>query len=106
MRDPNRKLIMLLWAVVTVLVVGSALGGFMLVHKVDDLSSTNSDQSSDITTLRSQLQQAKAQTAATPTPSLAPDATPEASASPSPAVAGANTSPAPASVTPMPQPKH
>jgi protein phosphatase len=94
---------------VGVLVAGSAIGGFMLVHKTDDLSSANSSLSDDNAHLRTQLQTAQTQPSASPTPSQAPDATPEPSASPSPAVAGAATSPAPgapASVTPMPQPKH
>jgi outer membrane murein-binding lipoprotein Lpp len=96
MKDPNRKLILLLWAVVGVLVVGSAAGGLMMVHKADDLASTNSTLSGDVSSLRNQLSQAKSQVLgaqATPTPSLTPDATPEASAAPNP------------SVTPMPQTK-
>ena len=100
MKDPNRKLIILLWIVVAVLVVGSVIGGLMLVHKTDDLNSTNSSLSDDNAHLRSQLQNAQASASASPTPSLTPDATPEPSASVTPA-------PNPASVTPTPQPpKH
>lgn len=108
MRDPNRKLILLLWIVVAVLVVGSAIGGFMLVHKADDLTSDNSSLSDDNARLRNQLQQTQMQASASPTPSQAPDATPEPtaspgpSASPGPAVKGASTGPAPASGTPIP----
>jgi len=100
-KDPNRKLIILLWIVVAVLVAGSAVGGIMLVHKTDDLNDTNSSLSDDNAHLRNQLQQAQTQASASPSPSLAPDATPEPSASPS-----VTPVPNPASASATPQAPH
>jgi len=85
MRDPNRKVVFLLWTVIAVLVIGAATGGFLLVRKMDDLTQTNSDLSDSNDSLQRQLQDAKS---ATPSPSPSPSASPSptASASPSPTV--------------------
>lgn len=88
MRDSNRKVIVLLWTVIAVLVVGGGIIGFMLVHKADELSDSNNDLNGNNLSLREQLRQAKASPSPsveplpvagnpTPTPSPSPTASPK-----------------------------
>lgn len=81
MRD-SRKIVYLLWTVIAVLVVGGAVGGFLLAHKVDQLTTENAELSGNNESLRNQLLQAKA----TPPPSESPSpsGSPAPTASPSP----------------------
>jgi hypothetical protein len=78
--NSNRKLIFLLWLVITVLIIGSAVGGYLLVRHTSDLDQANSDLSGANDSLRRQLQEAKA--APTPTPVPPPLATPEPTPTP------------------------
>jgi hypothetical protein len=85
MRDSNRKLIYLLWTVIAALIVGGGIVGFMLIHKADDLGTTNDALNGDVSSLREQLRQAKASVSPTVTPAATtstPSATPTPTASP------------------------
>ncbi|HUD10911.1 MAG TPA: hypothetical protein VMS08_00750 [Candidatus Saccharimonadia bacterium] len=87
MKDDNPKLIFLLWSVIAVLMVGVVIGGFLLVKKDDDLTTTNTNMQGDVESMQSQLKQAKA---TQPTPSadtdgLSPAPTNPAEDTPSPA---------------------
>jgi hypothetical protein len=104
MRD-NRRVVYVLWTVITILILGGAVGGFLLVKHSNDLSDQNLSLNDDNASLRNQLNQAKAALAATPTPTPTPTATPAPAhtPTPSPAKAGVHT-PTP---TPTPSPtKH
>jgi outer membrane murein-binding lipoprotein Lpp len=90
----ERKLVFLLWTVIVVLVVGGVIGGFLLAHKVDELSQDNFDLNGSNDSLRNQLKQAKA----SPTPSDAPVVSPSESPSASPSATPAATA------TPTPTP--
>jgi flagellar basal body-associated protein FliL len=81
----SRKLILLLWTVIAVLVVGGVVGGGLLVNKVEQLSLANLALNGDNASLKRQVVQAKATpkpyapalpeaqaNAATPTPTAAP----------------------------------
>jgi hypothetical protein len=87
MRDPNRKVIYMLWTVIAVLIIGGAVVGYLLVHKADELSTTNAELNGNVGSLREQLRQAK-QTGATPSPTTSASPTPsptlKSSASPTP----------------------
>jgi len=76
MRESNRKLITLLWTVIVVLLIGAGVGGYLLVRHANDLDQTNTELGGNNDSLRRQLDQAKAQLAATPTPTPTPIATP------------------------------
>lgn len=78
MRDSSRKLIIMLWTVITVLVIGSAIAVYLLVRHANTIDTTNTQLTGDNDSLRRQLQQAKATPSPTPTP------TPAAVASPTP----------------------
>lgn len=97
MRD-SRKLVMLLWSVIAVLVIGCGVGGYLLAHKVDQLSTDNTDLSDSNDSLRQALSSARAELSASPTPS--PSATPKASASATPTPSASPS----ASATPTPSP--
>jgi hypothetical protein len=100
MRDPNRKVIYMLWVVIAVLIIGAGIGGFLLVHKADELSQTNTELIGDNDSLRAQLRNAQT----SPSPSVEPTASP--SASPSPAVSATPTPAAsPGAKTPTPNPQ-
>jgi cell division septum initiation protein DivIVA len=75
-----------------VLVIGGAIGGFLLAHKLDQLNQDNSDLTGSNDSLRAQLREAQA----TPSPTTSPS--PSASVTPAP-----STSPA-VSATPTPAP--
>jgi len=75
----------MLWTVIVVLIIGGSIIGFMLIHKADELSSSNNELSGNNTSLREQLRQAKA----SPSPSVDPlpvanQASPTPSATPTP----------------------
>jgi flagellar basal body-associated protein FliL len=91
MRDSSRKVIVLLWIVIAVLVIGGGIGGYLLFNHANSLDQTNTELSGNNDSLKRQLDQAKAQLAATPTPS--PVATPTPTPTPK------------AAVTPTPTPK-
>ncbi len=86
MKESNRKLIALLWTVIIVLLIGAGVGGYLLVRHVSDLDQTNTELGGNNDSLRRQLDQAKAQLAATPTPAPTPIAppTPVPTATPKP----------------------
>lgn len=90
---------MLLWGVIAILVIGGSIGGYLLAHKIDELSQENTDLTNRNAGLSLQLQAAQA--SATPEPSASPSAsaTPAATATPK-----ASTTPA-ATPTPTPTPK-
>lgn len=96
-RDPNRKVIYMLWTVIVVLIIGGAIGGFMLARKTDELNENNTLLIDNNRSLRNQL----TQTRSTPSPTASPTAsvTPSPSASPvtTPTASPASTkSPTPA----------
>jgi hypothetical protein len=78
--ESNRKLIYMLWAVIAVLIIGTAIGGYMLVRYANDVDQANSELNSSNESLRRQLQEAKATPTPAPTPSAL--ATPEPSPTP------------------------
>jgi hypothetical protein len=80
--NSNRKLIYLLWLVITVLIIGGAVGGYLLVRHTSDLDQANSDLGNANDSLRRQLQEAKA--TPSPTPVSSPLATPEPTPTPTP----------------------
>lgn len=82
----SRKLIYLLWSVIVVLVLGFAVGGFIVVRHANQLDQANFELTGSNESLRRQLEQAKV----TPTPSSSPSPSPSASPSP-----GASPSPSP-----------
>ena len=86
MRDPNRKVIYMLWTVITILIIGGGVIGYMLYHKADELTQTNEELNGNNLSLREQLRQAKASPSpsATPIPTATPTPSPTASATPSP----------------------
>jgi len=81
--ESNRKVIYMLWAVITVLIVGSAIGGYLLVRHANDVDQTNLELTNSNDSLRRQLE--KAQATPSPTPTASPLATPEPSPTPTPA---------------------
>ncbi len=91
MKDSSRKIIALLWTVIAVLVIGGAIGGYLLFNHANNLDQTNSELSGNNDSLKRQLEQVKARLAATPAPTPSPlptpgpTATPKAVATPTPA---------------------
>jgi outer membrane murein-binding lipoprotein Lpp len=59
-KDPNARLIFLLWTVIAVLVAGMLVGGILLVHKDDDLTKANLSMEGDVQSMQSQVKQARA----------------------------------------------
>jgi outer membrane murein-binding lipoprotein Lpp len=84
MRDSNRKIIVLQWIVIAVLALGAAAGAFLLLTHADNVDTTNSQLNGDVDSLHRQVDQLKAQLAATPTPTPTPLATPAPSPTPTP----------------------
>jgi hypothetical protein len=88
MRDPNRKLIALLWTVIAALVVGGSIAFFMIIAKADELTRVNAELNENNEALRRQILEAR-EAAASPSPSptvsATPTPTPTPSAAPSPA---------------------
>jgi uncharacterized membrane protein len=89
--NSSRKIVIMQWIVIAVLIVGGVAGGLMMVRKTDQLQEEHTLQQSNVNSLREQLRQARtpqtplptplpeaASNAATPTPSPAPAATPKA----------------------------
>jgi cytoskeletal protein RodZ len=87
----SRKLVVLLWSVIAVLVIGGGIAGYLLAHKVDQLTLDNSDLVDSNASLRRQLHELQASASPSPSPSPSPSATstpsttvtPKASAAPS-----------------------
>jgi hypothetical protein len=84
MRDSSRKLVFMQWIVISMLIAGASVGGYMLIHKADDLSQTNDQLTSDNASLRRQLDEAQASASPSPTASPSPSASPSASPSTTP----------------------
>ncbi len=82
MKDPYRNLVFLLWCVIAVLIIGAGAGGYVLVRHASDLDQTNASLVGDNDSLKRQVQQARAALAATPTPTVAPLATPQSNPTP------------------------
>jgi len=80
--DSNRKVIYLLWVVITFLIAGTAIGGYLLVRHANDVDEVNVELTGSNDSLKRQLEQAKATPSPTPTPT--PLATPEPTPTPSP----------------------
>ena len=81
MDNSGNKLVYLLWAVIAVLIIGSAAGGFFLVRHANDVDQSNTQLMGNNDSLKRQVQELKA----TPVPTSAPTpiATPAPAASPS-----------------------
>lgn len=60
----------MLWIVIAVLVTGGSIITIMLVHKTDDLRTTNSNLNGDVSSLRRQVQELRA--IVSPSPSATP----------------------------------
>lgn len=89
MRESNKKVIIMQWVVIVVLVIGAAVGAYLLINKVNLLSDENSTLSGDNASLKNQLRQLREVTPAptpeiTPAPSTTPTPTVSPSASPAP----------------------
>ena len=74
MRDPNRKVVIMQWAVIAVLVIGGGVGLFMLMNKTDDYKNQLDSQQGSLTSLQRQVHELRNPT---PTPG---DPLPEATA--------------------------
>ncbi|HEY6736280.1 MAG TPA: hypothetical protein VI322_01035 [Candidatus Saccharimonadia bacterium] len=86
MRNPVTKVVIMQWVVIAALVVGSAVGIFLLVNKVNDLSDANSSLLGDQDSLRRQVKQYREQIPSptpTPVPTLEPT-TPPSTPTPAP----------------------
>lgn len=83
MKDPNSKVVMFQWLVIAVLVIGGGIGGYMLYSKNTDLQTQLDSQTGNLSSLRSQLEQAKASKTPVPNESALPAASATPSASPS-----------------------
>ncbi|HEX3081826.1 MAG TPA: hypothetical protein VHQ86_01090 [Candidatus Saccharimonadia bacterium] len=96
--DQNRKLVYLLWTVITVLIIGAGVGAFLLLRHTNSVDDANAQLNSDNSFLRRQLKEAQAtpSPSPTPTPLATPEPTPTPSVSPSPSP----------SASPTPTPKH
>ena len=68
------------WLVIAVLIIGGAIGGYLMYHKLSDLQDTNTTLQGERDDLRNQLNQAQAAASASPSPSPSPSPT----ATPSP----------------------
>jgi hypothetical protein len=97
MRDPNRRIIMFQWIVIAALIVGSAVGGYMLIKKTNDTQDQLDQQNGDLISLRNQLKQA---TSPTPTPSPTLPAATNNVASPTPTASHTPTPTAKATTPP------
>jgi hypothetical protein len=95
--DSNRKVIIMQWVVIAVLLIGAGVASAMLVVRANDYELLLQEQEGSVSSLREQLRQAKNPTptpspalpeatgnsaAATPTPSPAPSASPTATPKP------------------------
>jgi hypothetical protein len=87
----SRKLVPILWTVIAVLVIGGAVMAYLFVNKVNDLESSNSDLTNDVSDLRNQLQLAQASPSPSPTPSATPTPSPQATPTPSKSPAAPRT---------------
>jgi hypothetical protein len=79
-RNPYRKIVFMQWLVIAVLVIGAAVGGYLLVHKLNSLQDDNTTLSGERDDLQNQLNQAQA--SASPSPSATPSPSPSSSPSP------------------------
>src|SRR4051812_13216331 len=82
--NSNRKLVYLLWLVIAVLIVGTAVGGYLLVRHTNDVDQANEELTNSNASPRRQLQEPRATPSPTPPPPPRPLATPEPTPSPTP----------------------
>jgi Tfp pilus assembly protein PilN len=74
--DSDRRLVLMLWTVVAVLVVGLLAGGFIFVHKDDELTRQNTALTQDNSRLISQVKEARAAQTNSPEPHASPSGNP------------------------------
>ncbi len=74
--DHSGKIIMLQWIVIAVLVIGSALAGWLMVNKLTTTLTENTRLNGNASSLKEQLRQAKLQIPKTPTPTPVPTVEP------------------------------
>jgi len=72
------------WVVISVLVIGGAVGGYLMVHKLSSLQDDNNTIASERDDLRAQLNQVQSAATTSPSPSATPSATPSPSPSATP----------------------
>ncbi len=84
MNNPDHKLIYLLWTVIGVLIIGAAVGGFLLVRHANEVDEANLLLTGNNISLKTQVKQLKE--TPSPTPTATPLATPEPSPTPTPKV--------------------
>ena len=97
MKDPNGKVVAFQWAVIAVLVIGAGIGGYMLYSKNTDLQTQLDSQTGNLSSLRSQLEQAKANK----TPVANESALPAATSNASPSVSRSPTTTPKATTSPV-----
>ena len=89
MRDSSKKVIVMQWVVILVLVIGAGVGAYLMINKVNLLNDDNQMLTGDNASLRNQLKQLKQ-----PTPTPTPEVTPAPQTSPTP-VASPTVTPKP-----------
>lgn len=68
MRDPSRKVVIMQWFVIAVIIIGAGVAVFMLVNKTNEYKDQLDQQKGNIDSLREQVRQSKI----SPTPSVDP----------------------------------
>ena len=89
----SRKVVYMQWVVIAVLVIGGAVGGYLMMHKLGSLQDDNNTIASERDDLRAQLNQAQSAASASPSPSATPSAKPTPSPSATPTTAPATKAP-------------
>lgn len=91
MKDSNRKIVIMQWVVIAVLVIGGGIGAYLLINKTNQLETDQATQQGNLDSLQNQLKEAK--TSPTPTTTPLPEAsnnvgtptpTPKATVTPTP----------------------